>query len=37
MFWGGLGGVGCFDEPHNGYAYSLVKIKFANEVASRYR
>ena len=28
---------GCFNGPHDGYANSSVKIKFANEFASRYR
>ena len=34
VFWGGLG---FFNRPHDGYANSSVKIKFANEFASRYR
>ena len=34
MVWGGLG---CFNGPHDGFANSQVKIKFANEFSSRYR
>ena len=33
MFWCDLG---CFNGLHDGYANSEVKIKFANEFASRH-
>ena len=37
MVWGVLGGLGFFNGPHDAYANSQVKIKFANEFGSRYR
>ena len=37
VVWGVLGGLGFFNGPHDAYANSQVKIKFANEFGSRYR
>ena len=37
MVLGVLGCLGYFNGPHNGYANSEEKIKFAKEVASNYR